>query len=71
MKLGRRFELIICFRLIMYQDLWSSGGSVGWIKIGDTAFLVCLKEPLVNAVSNPVDQFHNSVLPRKALTARC
>ena len=33
--------------------------------------LVCLEEPLVNAVGNPVDQFHNSVLPRKALTARC
>ena len=70
-KLGHRFELIRCFRLIIHQDLWSRGGSFGWIKIGDTAFLVCLEEPLVNAVSNPVDQFHSSLLPRKASTARC
>ena len=24
------------------SNLWSRGGSFGWIKIGDTAFLVCL-----------------------------
>ena len=51
--------------------MWSRGESFGWIKIGDNAFLVCLEEPLVNAVSNTVDQFHNGVLPRKALAARC
>ena len=38
---------------------------------GDTAFLVCSAEPLVNAVSNPVDQFHSSLLSRKVSTARC
>ena len=40
------------------------------IKIKDTAFLVCLEEPLVIAVSNPVDLFHNSLLSPKASTAR-
>ena len=44
---------------------------MGWIKIGDTAFLVCLEEPLVNAFRNPVDQFHRSLQSRKASTVRC
>ena len=69
-KLGHRFGLIICFRIIIHHDLWSRRRIFVWIKIGDTAFLVCLEEPLVNAVSNPVDQFHSSLLPRKASTAR-
>ena len=41
-KLGHRFELTRCLRLIIHQGLWSRVGSFGWIKIGDRAFLVYL-----------------------------
>ena len=71
MELGHRFGLIICFRIIILNDFLSRRRIFVWIKIGDTAFLVCLEEPLVNAVSNLVDQFHCSLLSTKASTAKC
>ena len=70
MEAGPQIWVDYIFRIIIHHDLWSRRIFV-WIKIGDTAFLVCLEEPLVNAVSNPVDQFHSSLLSTKASTARC
>ena len=45
--------------------MWSRGGSFGWKKIGDTAFLVCL---VSQKPGRPVPQQSPA---RKALTARC
>ena len=54
-----------------HDDLCSRISTFVWIKIGDTAFLVFLEESLVNAFSNPVEQFNSSLLSTKASTARC
>ena len=51
--------------------MWSRRRTFVWIKIGVTAFLVCLEESLVIAVSNPVEKFNSSLMSTKASNARC